>query len=133
MKCATLGRASSIRRFVSRSGDETCAHNCDVVVTRGTDGRILVSGTDVPDKILWKFDDIGVLNNPDVITLLPDNVVSRTTTLLTTFMAGQIENVKLLIGLECYDLQAIGFGILSTNRVEIFKYYSDQGQLIIVD
>lgn len=102
MKCATLGRASSIRRFVSvgginyhaeSSGDPYChsetygTQQCDVIVTRGVGGQILVSGTDIPDKILWKFDDItsGVGNNPDVVTggtmVLPDAVVSRTTTL----------------------------------------------------
>lgn len=96
MKCATLGRSSSIRRFISVGGVNYQAENssesygspqCDVVVTRGAGGQILVSGTDIPDKILWKFDDItnSGVNNPDVVSgstgMLPDAVVSRTTTL----------------------------------------------------
>lgn len=93
MRCATLSRASSLRRFVSigdrvnsdSSAEDTYhqsepyAQQCDVVVTRGAGGKILVSGTDIPDKILWKFDDIGG-NNPDVVAL-PDAMVNRTTTL----------------------------------------------------
>ncbi|KAF7274109.1 hypothetical protein GWI33_013211 [Rhynchophorus ferrugineus] len=93
-------RTASVRKIVSVGGlnyraddpDESycsATQPCDVVVTRTGTGKFIVSGggADIPDRILWKFDcDINGGNSPDVVSggggqMLPDAVVSRTTTL----------------------------------------------------